>query len=603
VQRVVIGIQAKLKVGQPGDIYEQEADRVADAVMRMPEPQVQRRAEEEEEETLQIKEIPGQTPEATSDLETRIHALRGSGQPLPEADRSFMARRFGVDFGDVRVHTDSDAVQLSKELNAEAFTYGRDIYFGVGGYSPSTSSGKRLMAHELTHVVQQSDASLASPIRVTNPSEPVEAEANAAGQAVVQEESFSVTEQPQAAVARQVEGGAPATPGAAGRPEPAPAEPTEEAEKTYNVSLWGKEYKNLTKTQAFRVLRDIYNTIRNWTYAEREGHQYLKKIREEQWIVGFCADVIGGVKMPPLEMWDGPLSHLKVAKSLLDGGFVSETAAILVAAEISYRECHKKYYDYKGGTVKGAELAVTGLKVTAYTGMVAAAVATGGAAVALEAGTVTTISAGAAGAYFYGKATPEEAGLETETAFAQGVLTASSFPAFAAITGGEIAQFVVKNRSKFPLWKSAASTMLKARRFLKTNAPELYNLVWDFALKEFAARVPEAYEEKDAAKFIGILVGSLSKKALAGSLTTLKLIGTVLLKILTQLPKALKAVPLTIKEYEESAKQLVKELKALGCDIDVKTANKVVKELSKPGVQKQLKGLIDGFQKLLADLG
>jgi hypothetical protein len=188
VQRVVAGIQAKLVVGQPGDVYEQEADRVADQVMRMPEPEVQRQAEEEkkkkeeekliqtktlseqitplvqryaeekeeeEEELLQTKENPGLTPGVIHDLEARIQSLKGGGQPLPEANREFMERRFGIDFSGAKLHTDSDAAQMSRELNAEAFTYGRDIYFGAGRYSPGTLSGKRLLAHELTHVVQQ----------------------------------------------------------------------------------------------------------------------------------------------------------------------------------------------------------------------------------------------------------------------------------------------------------------------------------------------------------------------------------------------------------------------------------------------------------------
>ena len=184
VQRVVTGIQAKLKVGQPGDVYEQEADRVAEQVMNIPGPQVQRQPEEEEEkeglmqtplaeqisplvqrqvepeeeekeQILQPKEVSGQTTEVTPYLESRIQSLKGSGQPLPEADRSFMERGFGVDFSGVRVHTDSEADQLNKELNAQAFTYGRDIYFGAGRYNHGTSSGKRLLAHELTHVIQQ----------------------------------------------------------------------------------------------------------------------------------------------------------------------------------------------------------------------------------------------------------------------------------------------------------------------------------------------------------------------------------------------------------------------------------------------------------------
>lgn len=131
--------------------------------MNMPDPRVQRqleeeekKKEEEEEEYIQPKAENSQIREITPDLESRINSIRGGGQPLRESDRSFMERRFGIDFSGIRVHTDSNAVQMSRELNAQAFTVGRDIYFGAGKYSPSTSSGKRLLAHELTHVVQQS---------------------------------------------------------------------------------------------------------------------------------------------------------------------------------------------------------------------------------------------------------------------------------------------------------------------------------------------------------------------------------------------------------------------------------------------------------------
>ncbi|MBE9572212.1 MAG: DUF4157 domain-containing protein, partial [Proteobacteria bacterium] len=195
VQRVVAGIQAKLKIGQPGDIYEQEADRVADAVMRMPEPQVQRRAEdeeklprqnktitpirtltlqrqddeeeeelkkkkkeEEEEEILQTNGIQNHTPEVTPDVESRIQAMRGSGQPLPEITRALMGQRFGYDFSQVRVHTGGQAAETAKTLNARAFTVGQDIVFGAGQYAPSVPAGQRLVAHELTHVVQQNVA-------------------------------------------------------------------------------------------------------------------------------------------------------------------------------------------------------------------------------------------------------------------------------------------------------------------------------------------------------------------------------------------------------------------------------------------------------------
>ena len=170
VQRVVTGIQAKLKVGPLDDKYEQEADRVAEKVMQMPEPtakplNLQRQGVEEDkrkkkkgEELIMVKGISEKTPEVSDELQARLNQSRGSGQPLPDEIRIFTERRFGVDFRGVRVHTDSQAAKMAKELSAEAFTHGRGIYFGAGMYNPGTLAGKRLLAHELTHVVQQGRA-------------------------------------------------------------------------------------------------------------------------------------------------------------------------------------------------------------------------------------------------------------------------------------------------------------------------------------------------------------------------------------------------------------------------------------------------------------
>jgi len=170
VQRVIAqhAIQTKLTIGQPGDIYEQEADRVAEQVMRMPEPEVQRQPEEEEEELqmvqkqpqeeeeeMQMKELPGQNSEVAPKLESRINALRGGGQPLPVSTRSSFEQSFGYDFSQVRVHTDAEADNLNSSLNAQAFTTGQDVFFRQGAYNPGSSSGQKLLAHELTHVVQQ----------------------------------------------------------------------------------------------------------------------------------------------------------------------------------------------------------------------------------------------------------------------------------------------------------------------------------------------------------------------------------------------------------------------------------------------------------------
>jgi outer membrane protein OmpA-like peptidoglycan-associated protein len=188
-------LQAKLTVNQPGDVYEQEADRVADAVMRMPDGRdaqmhgitahapggVQRVCSECEQElrrsplpiqrkcskcqadiepgpdmNLQAKQTPGSTPDIAPATAAQIGALRGGGQSLPAPERTFFESRFGYDFSSVRVHADDQASQAASQVQALAFTTGRDIVFGAGQYRPGDPAGRRLMAHELTHVVQQS---------------------------------------------------------------------------------------------------------------------------------------------------------------------------------------------------------------------------------------------------------------------------------------------------------------------------------------------------------------------------------------------------------------------------------------------------------------
>jgi len=157
-------LQAKLRIGQPGDVYEQEADRMADAVMRMPEPGVQREVEpeeeEEEEEMLQAKSREYATSEVPNDLESQINAIKSGGRPLAESERAFFEPRFGADFSRVRVHTDTRAADSARAVNAQAYTVGRDMVFGAGQYVPETTSGKRLLAHELTHVIQQGESIL-----------------------------------------------------------------------------------------------------------------------------------------------------------------------------------------------------------------------------------------------------------------------------------------------------------------------------------------------------------------------------------------------------------------------------------------------------------
>lgn len=175
-------IQAKLTVSQPGDVHEQEADRVADQIMRMPDrlherqtavsreaavPEIQRKctdceqekamrkAEDEEEEEVQAKEASGSSPGLTQATEASISSVRKGGEPLGASVRSFFEPRFGHDFSQVRVHTDEAAAASARAIGALAYTVGSDVVFRSGQYAPDTSQGRRLLAHELTHVVQQ----------------------------------------------------------------------------------------------------------------------------------------------------------------------------------------------------------------------------------------------------------------------------------------------------------------------------------------------------------------------------------------------------------------------------------------------------------------
>ena len=167
-------IQAKLTIGQPGDKYEQEAERVtADVVQRINQPQAASPKQEEpvqgqevpEEEELQMKSLVQRREavdggQASTDLESSINSARGGGQALDAGLQRSMGEAMGADFSGVRVHTDTQADQLNQSIQAKAFTTGQDVFFRQGTYKPGSRGGQELIAHELTHVVQQSGAAV-----------------------------------------------------------------------------------------------------------------------------------------------------------------------------------------------------------------------------------------------------------------------------------------------------------------------------------------------------------------------------------------------------------------------------------------------------------
>lgn len=121
-----------------------------------PADSVQRKcAECEKEENKMIQQKANGPVTATPSLASRINNSTGHGKPLPAKTLNEMGSSFGTDFSGVKIHTEENAAQMNNELNAQAFTHGKDIYFNKGKYNPETSEGKHLLAHELTHVVQQ----------------------------------------------------------------------------------------------------------------------------------------------------------------------------------------------------------------------------------------------------------------------------------------------------------------------------------------------------------------------------------------------------------------------------------------------------------------
>ena len=189
-------IQARLRISSPNDRSEQEADRVADQVMRMPNASLameftrsplndseaaqptyaagagggtcskcadELRRQPIEEDEWQAKESESKTAILTPRLQAQIYSLRGGGQPLDPATRAFMGTRFGRDFGQVRIHQNGQAADSAKAINARAYTTGEDIVFGTGEYMPENAEGKKLLAHELAHASTRTSAT-AGPI-------------------------------------------------------------------------------------------------------------------------------------------------------------------------------------------------------------------------------------------------------------------------------------------------------------------------------------------------------------------------------------------------------------------------------------------------------
>jgi hypothetical protein len=161
----ILPIQAKLQISQPGDKYEQEADRVAKQIMQMPKSTVQWQINQEGQELLKTQplitplmqeEEGNKNAQVTTGVSTVLQLLHGRGVALPASTLAFFEPRFGYDFSNVRVHSNPESDKLNQGLQSHACTTGHDIFFRQGEYAPGNQQGLELLAHELVHVIQQS---------------------------------------------------------------------------------------------------------------------------------------------------------------------------------------------------------------------------------------------------------------------------------------------------------------------------------------------------------------------------------------------------------------------------------------------------------------
>ncbi|MCP4133751.1 MAG: DUF4157 domain-containing protein [bacterium] len=159
VQRMIQNrvVQAKMTVGSPNDVYEKEADAVADKIVNMTDAQVQ--SKQNDESLIQSKGSPGGM-DVPAGFESGLNSIKGTGSSLNKDVRGYYESRLNTYLGDVRVHTGNKADHLARSINAEAFTTGHDIVFAARNFDPATQKGKKLLGHELTHVLQQKGGSI-----------------------------------------------------------------------------------------------------------------------------------------------------------------------------------------------------------------------------------------------------------------------------------------------------------------------------------------------------------------------------------------------------------------------------------------------------------
>lgn len=323
-------LQTKLIVNEPGDKFEREADQIADQVMRMPDPALQRQVDvQEEDDRLGTKPVgqwqAGGDVVARSEVPPIVYeVLRSPGQPLDATTRPFMEHRFEYDFSDVRVHTDARAAESAQALNARAYTVGQNVVLGAGQYAPQSEGGRHLLAHELTHVVQQNGVPLRT--RATL----------ALSDDTYEQEAAQIAEQHGAAVS-----------------PPAISEPTSRHQPVHRCAPGGlleRQEAEEVEQQA-EIVFSVAEAAWGWEHLQRGFQSHRTPIREfvknelDRYAVFATLGAERGVSdiFQPYEedlIWDGADASAVTAlfgQVPIIGGAVSATVGTIMASEMAHR--------------------------------------------------------------------------------------------------------------------------------------------------------------------------------------------------------------------------------------------------------------------------
>ena len=184
----MLSVSTRMKSHEHQHREHDEAGRRAEAVADTETANVERLAAAVGNQAFGVlaRDGAGILPDGTAhpDVSAAIARRRGYGEPLEQGLRDEFAGKLGDSFHDVRIHNDGEADSIARSVSANAFTTGADVYFASGQYKPESQEGKELIAHELAHVVQQRGAPTSGPMRVSQPGEPLERDAERAARAI-----------------------------------------------------------------------------------------------------------------------------------------------------------------------------------------------------------------------------------------------------------------------------------------------------------------------------------------------------------------------------------------------------------------------------------